>query len=200
MTVNGRSFFALVVLCLASAWTWAHPTPSAVPTRWELNFEPGDLRLFYDPVDQSSYWYFTYTITNRTGRSQIWAPRIVLFTDAGEIMPSGTGVPRRIVDDLLDLLGNPLLMNQFEVIGPILQGREHAKEGLAVWPAERLDVTEIKLFISGLSGETARVSHPGTGEEVLLRKTLERTYLVPGNAGHRGSRPLDFQEQRWIFR
>ncbi len=200
MTATVRSILVLALVGLVTAWSSAHPTPSSVPIRWELNFTPGELRLYYDEVDQRSYWYFTYMVTNRTGAEQIWAPRLTLFTDAGQIINSGSNVPTRIVDDLLDVLGNPLLLNQFEVIGPILQGREHAKEGLAVWPADRLDLTEVKLFISGLSGETARVVHPKTGDEVLLRKTLERTYHVPGNAGHRGSRPLDFQEQRWIFR
>jgi hypothetical protein len=195
LTATGMLFLVAVLSGATS-----YPTPSAVPVRWELNFTPGELRLFTDAATERNYWYFTYMVENRTGRDQTWAPRFHLMTDAGEIMASGDGVSMDITNAILDMLGNELLMNQFEVIGDLLQGREHAKEGLVVWPARHLNVTEISLFISGISGETARVIDPLTGEEHLLRKTLQRSYLVPGNPTARGSRPLEMTEQRWIFR
>lgn len=178
----------------------AFPKPAAVPHRWELRFEPGHLRLYLDEARGDAYWYFTYMVTNRTGDDQLWAPTFTLFTDAGEILSSGRGVPAAIAEDLMQLLGNELLESQNEVIGEILHGREHAKEGLAIWPARNLEVNELSLFIAGTSGETAKVKNPVSGEDVLLRKTLQRDYLIPGDAPARGSKPVDLIRQQWVMR
>lgn len=195
------SLFALALLFVADAIAQeAYPEPRAAPMRWELHFIPGDLRVYVDPVEQKPYWYFTYTVENRTGEEQIWAPRFVLYTDVGELMRSGTDVPTRVTHDVIDMLGDELLMNQNEVIGEIRQGREHARDGVVIWPLGKSRVTEISLFISGISGETAEVTNPITGEKMLLRKTLQREYVVPGNPIARGSRPVRFLDDRWIFR
>lgn len=188
----------LAVLCVSVAMSY--PTPSAYPIRWELEFQPGDVRLYVDELENEAYWYFTYTVINRTGRDQTWAPNFVLFTDAGAIRRSGENVPARITEEIYDMLGNELIETQYEILGEILQGREHAKEGLVIWPAGEQSITEMSLFIAGISGETARVTNPLTGEIKLLRKTLQRDYSVPGNPRARGSKPAELTEQRWIFR
>lgn len=195
------SIVAIAAALLAAAGAAvAYPKPAPVPTRWELDFSPGDLRLYVDPATGQTYWFFTYTVTNRTGKDQLWAPSFVLFTDAGEILPAGRDVPTRVTEQLLDLMGNEFLEDQNSIIGTLLQGREHAKEGLVVWPARKLDVTEISLFIAGISGETARVINPINGNEIILRKTLQRDYLVPGNPVARGSDPLELVAESWILR
>ncbi len=189
---------------IAAGGTAGHPKPSSVPVRWELQFDAGALRLYVDRAGESaepvSYWYFTYTVTNRTGRDQVWAPQLVLFTDAGEIMVSGRGVPTRVTDGLKELLGNELLEGQNEIIGDIRHGREHAREGLVVWPARIVDVNEMSLFVAGISGETATVQNPVTGKLELLRKTLQRDYLVPGEVLPRGSEPVQLVRESWVMR
>ncbi len=187
-----------VLLVIGSAL--AYPKPAPLSPRWELEYEPGDLRLYVDPVQDQGYWYFVYQVTNRTGQDRIWAPSFTLFTDAGEIIASGRGVSSRVASDLKDLLGNELLENQNEIIGEIFHGRDHAREGLVVWPARKLDVNQISMFAAGLSGETARVYDPVTGEVVVLRKTLQRDYLVPGDVLPRGSAPIELVTQRWVMR
>ena len=199
-----RHLLSLVVALLAigtlTPTLLAPPRPSMVPLRWELKFDPGELRLYVDPVTNDAYWYFTYVVTNLTGQDQIWAPSLVLFTDAGEILASGRNVPERVTMRIREMLRNDLLETQFEVIGDILQGVEHAKDGLVVWPADRTDVNRMTLFVGGISGETARVMHPVTGDAVILRKTLAREYLIRGAALSRGSRPAEFQKQEWVMR
>jgi len=190
---------ALGALLMACA-VWAFPEPALVPYRWELDFQPGPLRLYVDPVDGTAWWYLTYEVINRTGDDQLWAPSFVLFTDAGEILVSGRDVPSGIEEDLCALLGNELMETQNEIIGEIFQGPEHAKEGVVVWPAQQTDVNELSLFIAGISGETARINNPLSGEEIILRKTLQRDYLIRGKALARGSRPLELMQQRWILR
>jgi len=187
-----------VLLVIGSAL--AYPKPAPIPPRWELEFQPGDLRLYVDPVEDQAYWYFAYVVTNRTGRGRIWAPSFVLFTDAGEILASGRGVASRVASDLQELLGNALLENQNEIIGEIFHGREHAKDGLVIWPARNLDVNEISMFVAGITGETAPVDDPVTGEVIVLRKTLQRDYLVPGDVLPRGSAPIDLVAERWVMR
>ena len=176
----------------------AHPTPAGVPYRWELQFDSGDLRLYIDPLQDKGYWYFTYRVTNRTGRVQVWAPSFTLFTDRGEILPAG--VSHRVTTDLLDMIGDPLLEDQFGILGNILHGREHAKDGLVVWPADLLNVNQISMFVAGISGETARERNPVTREQVILYKTLHREYLIRGDARMRGSEPVEEVAESWVMR
>ena len=193
------AFIAFAVFTTACA-IGAHPKPAPVPYRWELDFEAGDLRMYVDPSSRDAYWYFTYTVTNRTGKDQLWAPNMVVFTDTGDILQAGRDVPTQITEDLLKLLGNALMQDQNDIIGDILQGKENAKDGLVIWPARNTKVNELSLFIAGISGETARVKNPESGTEVILRKTLQRDYLIPGNAEARGNDPIDLVEQTWIMR
>ena len=199
--LDWRTALAGLAMLIMTAAVLAYPKPASVPYRWELNFEPGELRLYVDNTNGgTAYWYFAYKVTNRTGRDQVWAPSFTVFTDAGEIMLSGRSVPARVVDDICDLLGNTFLEAQNEVIGDLYHGREHAKEGLVVWPAQNTDINEISLFVAGISGETARVINPVTNEQVLLRKTLQRDYLIRGDALARGSKPAELVRQEWILR
>ena len=115
------------------------PRPSPFPVRWELDFAAGPLRLFVHPADGSSWWYFTYRVTNRTGRDQVWAPELVLFTDAGEILDAGNGVPTRVTESIRGLLRDELLETQSEIIGStgrdcktLSQRRAAKKKGVQV--------------------------------------------------------------------
>jgi len=179
---------------------FGYPKPAAVPYRWELTFEAGDLRMYRDAATGARYWYFTYTVTNRTGKDQLWAPSFVLFTDTGDVLQAGRNVPNNVSEDILKMLKNQFLEDQNQIIGELLQGKENAKEGVVVWPATNLEVNEISMFVAGISGETARVKSPVTGGEVILRKTLQRNYLVRGDAGQRGSEPVELVDETWILR
>jgi hypothetical protein len=187
------------VLTIAAAQA-DYPKPAPVPYRWELEFDAGPLRLYHDQSSDAHYWYFTYTVINRTGSDQLWAPKFTLYTDVGEIMDSGRDVSAQVVENLMSLLGNELLEDQNEAIGDLLQGKENAKEGLVIWPAKNLEVTELSLFVAGISGETARVKHPVNGQEIILRKSLQRDYIIRGSATARGSEPIELLEQRWVLR
>lgn len=189
---------AITLLTLAST-AKAFPTPRPFPVRWELDFEAGPMRLYVDEQGDT-FWYLTYYVENNTGDEQVWAPTFTLFTDDGRILRSGEGVPTRVEGAILDLLGDPLLQTQNMVIGDLFQGEQHAKEGLVVWPAENLDVTELSVFIAGISGETTAVTNPVTGNQVVMQKTLQRDYRIPGEPLARGNEPLEFLGQRWIMR
>ncbi|MFK7961420.1 MAG: hypothetical protein AB8G96_12950 [Phycisphaerales bacterium] len=179
----------------------APPKPSPFPVQWELEFEPGPMRLYVDPLNGDGYWYFTYQITNQTGQDRVWAPDLVLYSDAGEILESGRDVPNRVREAARQMLGNDLLELPSEIIGDLLRGRENAREGLAIWPADDLSVNELTLFIGGISGETARVRHPRTGQEFILRKTMVREYLIRGEALAYGDDPFELTiPPFWVMR
>jgi hypothetical protein len=191
---------ALLAVAMVAATAAAYPKPAAVPFRWELHFKPGDLRLFTDKEDGRSYWYMTYMVTNRTGKDQIWAPQFTLFTDAGEIMVSGREVSSRVTEIIKALMRNELLEEQNEIIGDLRHGRDHAREGLVIWPANDLKVNEMSVFIRGLSGESVRVMNPVTNDDVTVYKTLQRNYIIRGNATARGSQPVELDSESWIMR
>ena len=193
---------ALSALATAMSWSTATTATAAAPVAsvssqdWELGIAPGDLRLYVDPVDGRRYWYFTYTVTNLTERDLVFAPRIELFMDSGKILRSGRGVPSRTVGQLRKLLGNPLLEDQNRIIGDLRVGKENARTGIAVWPAENLDITELTLFFQGLSSDRKVVQHPGSGDPVSLYRTLRREYTVPGDPEKRGSQPLPLDSRK----
>jgi len=195
-----RVVSAAALFVLGGILAAAYPVPARIPTRWELTFAPGDLRLYVDDVSGRPYWYFTYKVVNNTGQDRYWAPRFTLFTDSGEIVASGERVPSYIETDLIALVNNPYLERQNQVIGRIFVGEENAIEGLVAWPAESLDVNELSIFIGGISGETAEVAHPITGEKEVLQKSLRRDYRIPGSAAARGDDPVEVVAHEWVMR
>ncbi|MCL4210795.1 MAG: hypothetical protein HRU76_09315 [Phycisphaeraceae bacterium] len=191
---------AMAVLAL-TAGALAYPKPARVPIRWELTFQPGPLRLYVDRAGGGqAYWYFTYKVTNLTGQDRFWAPRVTLFADTGEITDGGEGVPPSVEMSLIELLGNPFLQRQNQVIGKIFVGHDNAIEGLVVWPAHNLQATELSVFVSGISGETAEVNNPVTGQRIVLQKTLQRNYVVPGDPLSRRSTPVELASEDWVMR
>lgn len=157
---------------------------------WELDFRPGPLRLFTD-TNGDAYWYFTYKVVNRTGKERMWAPRFEFFSDKGEIKASGRSVPTEVTRSILGLLKNPLLEDQNQIIGELRIGEENAKDGVVIWPAKDLGVTEFTVFVTGASGKIRKVPDPRNGNPLVERWTLRFNYLVPGDPVARGSTPVE---------
>lgn len=158
---------------------------------WQLDFKPGALRLYIDPQTKTNYWYFTYKVVNRSTAERAWLPRFEFFSDRGEIKVSGQDVPSRVSEDILTLLGNPLLEDQNEILGDLLVGEENAKDGLVVWPAGDADINEMTVFVTGASGRVRKVVDTKTREMRSERWTLRFNYLLPGEALPRGSEPVN---------
>lgn len=153
----------------------------------DLDFKPTELRLFRDAESGRHYWYFIFEVVNKTGQDQRFAPRIELLTDEGRIVRQGDGVPGRVQKEIKAYLKNPLLEDQFEILGTVLQGEENARTGLVVFAADELDPTELVVFVQGLSRETRKTENPKTGEQVTLRKNTRIDYLVPGDPQPKGT-------------
>lgn len=186
----------------------AAPEPDPVPKRWQLEVTPGPLRVTFAQTSEGggAFVYFTYTVTNNTGKDLEFVPSFEMANDAGDIARSGVGVPPAVTERIANSLENPFLQNQVDILGPIQQGPENAKHGVVIWPLRSFDADEIRIFGAGFSGETEslQLKDPRSGEIVRLvfRKTLMLRFSSPGEirVGELGDRPFDVLEQRWIMR
>ncbi|GAB4384921.1 MAG: hypothetical protein Kow0022_09030 [Phycisphaerales bacterium] len=184
---------------------WA-PEPDPIPTHWELNFEPGPLRIVHleTSAGPRDYFYLTYRVENHTGKDQVFAPSFDLVTKEGAIRRSGRDVPAEVTEKILAMLRNPLLEDQISILGNILQGVENARDGLVIWPVDDLETDSISIFVAGLSGENkpymAVDAATGRNKRVMLRKTLMLNYDTPGSLAGRGAEPLELVEQKWVMR
>ncbi len=184
----------------------AAPEPDPVPNRWQLDLDVGPLRVANVMSDDGlqPYFFLTYTVTNHAGEDLLFAPSWELATDNGEILPAGRDVPREVTLALLDRFDNPLLEDQLNILGRLLQGRENAREGLVVWPARDLRVDEVNVYAAGFSGEFKMYEveqDDGSMRRYVLRKTFNLRYAVGGELAPVRSEELTLGERpRWIMR
>jgi len=196
---------AFAVLCIVPAIAPAAPEPAPVATRWEFTFENGPLRLAWIDTGEGPrpYYYLTYRVTNYWGSDLLFAPDVQLVSDTGEIQRSGQGVSAAVTQKVLDMLDNPLIESQINILSTVLEGPEHARDGVVIWPARDLDVDDVTVYFGGLSGEfNAYIVGRETDDphRYTLRKTLMLRYSTPGELANRGSRPLELVEERWVMR
>lgn len=183
----------------------AAPEPRPVPTRWEFTFEGGPLRLAWVDTDEGlqPYFYLTYRITNFWGNDLLFAPDVTLVTSNSEVLRSGRGVSGAVTAEIMNRLRNPLLESQIDIVSTVLEGPEHARDGVVIWPATALNVDEVTIYFAGLSGEYESYTVGRGGNDphrYSLRKTMMMRFATPGDIDQQGSRPFDLIEQRWVMR
>jgi hypothetical protein len=186
----------------------AAPEPSPVPKRWQLDVKASPIRLVYVKASDGQpkpYFYMTYTVTNTTSADiETFAPSFDLATDGGQVVRSGRDVPFNVTQEISQQLANPLLEDQIGIVGRLLRGEENAKDGLVIWAAPTLHLSELTVYAAGFSGETATedVPNPQTNkiERKVLRKTLSMKYRVEGDLTAHAPTPLEPFETRWIMR
>ncbi len=202
----GAAALALSALTGLGAAIGMGPEPDPIPRRWELTIEPGPLR--YASIDTGeglkSYFYFTYTVTNTSGKDMLFTPSFDLADDKGHVLRSGRDVPAAVTRELLERLDNKMLEDQISIVGMLLQGEGNAKEGLVVWPAPTLHFSELELYGAGFSGETKSIdvtdAKTGKPTKVTLRKTLMLRYQPNGEIQQPGAKPFPMIEKRWVMR
>ncbi|MCA9312289.1 MAG: hypothetical protein KDA21_13830 [Phycisphaerales bacterium] len=194
----------LMVFGAAPTGLLAAPEPEPVPRRWQLDVEPGELHVTVVnlPSGPQAYFYLPYMVTNNSGEDVYFAPTFNLYTpDDGSLVRSGRGIPREVTEHVLAELRNELVQDDIRVQGLLLQGREYAREGVAIWPANNLKVDDILIFATGFSGETRRIVRPDNGETQILRKTLMLQHYVPGDIDPTRREPIArMGDGRWILR
>lgn len=198
------SMIALLGATLGNT-AFAAPEPSPVAITWEFTFDRGPLRLAWVDDGQGSrpYFFLTYRVTNYSGTDLLFAPDVALMTDNTTVLHSGRDVPTAVTNAILEELDNPLVESQIDIVSTVLEGKEHARDGVLIWPADQLDVDEVTVFFAGLSGEFESYvvgRETDNPQRYTLRKTLMLRYATPGEFGDQGARPFELIEERWVMR
>jgi hypothetical protein len=158
--------------------------PSRVPISWELSFKHGTLERAVVPVDgkDQTYWFMRYTVTNNSGRDILFTPSFEIVAESGVASSAIKNVPAPVFAKIKSLYNNSFLLSPINVDGKLLQGEDNAKDSVAIFPALDPESRNFKIFVMGLSGETSEVVDPISKKQVLLQKTLELDYNLPGQA------------------
>ena len=158
--------------------------PSRVPVSWELTIKHGTLERIIVPIDgkDQTYWFMRYTVVNNSGRDILFTPSFEILAESGAAIGALQIVPAPVFEKIKALYKNPLLLSPTNIDGKLLQGEDNAKDGVAIFPALDAEARNFQVFIMGLSGETSEVLNPTTKKPVILQKTLELDYNLPGQA------------------
>jgi hypothetical protein len=198
----------------------SYPKPLTVPQQWQFEIELGDFRPIAvrlpDKKEDQIFWYLRYTVTNRSGEDRIFVPEVILYTDTGEVTRAGKQTPLAVFDKIKALYNDPLMKAPSAMTGKLLQGEDNAKGSVAIWPDFDPNAGKVSVFFCGLSGETVSVKLPAPitvvepdwrGEEhtvtkdtLLLVKTLELQYAIPGEKAARRFLAPKLVKQQWVMR
>jgi len=200
-------------LVVAANLCMAAPEPAIVqgPGQWtvEVKFEqPQQLVLPWGGNGAARYWYTILSVTNRTNQDVGFYPRCELMTDTFQIVPAGRNVPPVVFERIKQRHQSryPLLETLERADNRILQGEDNAKDIAVIWRDFDTQATGFKVFITGLSNETAVVNHPvavdsaGAPVKVFLRKTLELDYAMRGDPTLRDSVEVVYKDKAWVMR
>jgi hypothetical protein len=210
-----RFFYGILgIWAIIACVSLAAPEPAIVPPpgQWTLDMEftnPMEITLpFGSDKKPLKFWYLIITLTNNTGKDVDFYPKCDLMTDSFQIVPAGKFVSTVLFDQIKKRHKSryPFLELLDQAGTKILQGEDNAKDIAVIWPDFDVKATGVKLFITGLSNETATVNYPilkhemGEPLKVFLRKTLELNYSLRSDPALRTSASFEFQGKRWIMR
>jgi hypothetical protein len=190
----------------------AAPAPAILqgPGLWTVNVTFEHPRQIVMPWGggERGFWYLIVTLTNRTGQDVDFYPQCDLMTDTFELVPAGQGVPPAVFELIKQrhAAAYPFLERLDQVESRLLQGEDNAKDIAIIWRDFDLQATSFKIFIGGLSNETAAVRCPvaigdaGQPVEVFLRKTLQLDYTLQGDPTLRSAVQVEYTGQSWVMR
>lgn len=185
---------------LATSLALGVPRPSAVPMDWELDFKFQDLKRIQVCVPGQRprvYWYMIYTVTNNTGQDVVFHPEFSLVTNTLQVLPAMVDVDPEVLTAIKNEYSAtyPWLEHPNKVVGKLLQGKDNARDAVAIWPDFDPKASLIDVFVGGLSGEIVAVPNPlfvpgKAGSETMpsrfvLRKTLQIHYSLPTDPANR---------------
>ena len=207
--VYGTLLFFSLITCVS----FAAPEPAIIPgpRDWTLDvtFEhPEQIVVRTEQGKSLRFWYTIVTLTNESGRDVDFFPNCELMADTFHILPAGKSTPTGVFEGIKRRHQRkyPFLEALDKAGNKMLEGEDNAKDIAVIWPDFDEKVKNIKVFISGLSNETAAIDHPvakdagGKAVKVYLRKTLELSYSVSGDPALRSYAKLSYKGKRWIMR
>jgi len=209
-----KSLFSgiLAVWATVTCVSFAAPEPAIVPRpgEWtvDITFEHPEQILLQRVDMPERFWYTVITLTNNTDQDVDFYPKCELMTDTFQIIPAGKNVPPAVFQLIRTRHQSkyPFLEALEKASNKVLQGKDHAKDLAIIWPDFDTQATAVKVFITGLSNETAVIDHPiekdeaGQPVKVFLRKTLELTYDLQGDPAVRPYLKVAYKGLRWVMR
>jgi hypothetical protein len=189
----------------------AYPEPSPYPISWELDFQHSAPKRIVVEVPGSrvpeAFWYMTYTVTNNTDREQVFLPVFEMLTQEGEVIRSDRNIPARVFNAVKQRERLRFLEPFHAIGGDLRLGEDQARDGVAIWREPTPRMGQFSIFVSGLSGETARVldsqGKPVMNEDdrpMLLRKTLKLNYHIRGDEVFPGEDEVHENPREWVMR
>lgn len=208
-----------IMMTIATDQAQTAPRPALIPTEWEVDIKverPQPIKVYLTGrAKPKLFWYLRYTLTNNEREDiENFNPTFDMYTETGQILRSGAGVPLSVFNAIKKHHNDPLLKR--DTNGKLLRGSDNAKKGVAIWPDFDPDAGRFDVFVSGLSGETATVILPkpimvwkrdAVGQKVQVKtaklqlsKTLRITCTVSGEAAERIRSHVKMTSQTWIMR
>jgi hypothetical protein len=201
----------MVCLLLVLPASADFPKPSPYPITWELKFDYETPRRLVMDVPGSTvpkaYWYLTYTVTNESDKEQVFLPLFEMLAKDGRVIRSDRHIPAAVFERIRQREGKRFMEPFTTIGGEIRIGEDEARDGVAIWEEPTSRMGTFTLFISGLSGETA-IAKDGAGREIkdsdgkpmILRKTLQLDFEIPGDESHPGEALIKQTGQQWVMR
>jgi hypothetical protein len=210
------SWAVSIVALLCVGLGGAVPEPALVPEEdvWqlevELHGEPQQVLVTMPGEDQPQrFWYLLYSVYNNTGNDVDFYPQFDLFTDTFKLYRAGVKSRQVVFEAIRQAYAKtiPLLESEDMITGRILQGQDNARDSVAIFEEFDPNATSVKIFMAGFSNETVRIDAPSEiggdingPRSLLLRKSLQLSYQVPGDRFNPGNRVMLYRGRQWIMR
>ncbi|HEV2294802.1 MAG TPA: hypothetical protein VGR35_13185 [Tepidisphaeraceae bacterium] len=187
-----------------------YPKPSPYPITWELKFKHSEpKRIVVDLPGQApqAFWYMMYTVINNTDQSRTFLPVFEMLTDDGTVIRSDRNIPYKVFEQIKAREKSKYLEHFTQIGGEVRIGEDEARDGVAIWKEPMAEMGSFAIFVTGLSGETARLKDAegnemkdAKGEPIILRKTLQMNYHVRGDEVYPGLDEVNRRSEQWIMR
>lgn len=214
-----RVIVALLAACLLFAMGGSvaragkHPEPSLypLPNAWYLSFKYGTpKRIVVDAPGlnvPTAFWYLTYTVTNNTGHEIDFLPVFEMLNEDGKVRRSDDNIPIGVFNAIKKTEGDDLLVRAAQIAGPLHQGEDQAKDGVAIWEEPTPRMGHFTIFVGGLSDEFVLATdndgkpiNGADGKQIVLRKTLQLDYVIYGDEVKPELDEVHFLGEKWIMR
>jgi hypothetical protein len=195
--------FLLPSLLLSAAARADHPKPSTFPVAWELDFQHEKPQRIVVQTESDTvakaFWYVKYTVTNKTDTEQTFLPMFELLTEDGRVIRSDKNISPKVFEQIKKTEHGKFLIAPLQVGGELRLGEDEAKESVAIWEEPTPEMGSFSIFVTGLSGENARIKDPN-GKNVILRKTRQLNYLIRGDEFYPGEDEVNANPEAWVMR
>src|SRR5258706_10622148 len=153
----------------------------------------------------------TFTVANLSREEHLFLPRFELLGNDGQVYRSDNNIPLVVLETIRIKEHNARIEGLNDIAGQLRVGEDQAREGVAIWREPNPRMGRFSIFVAGASGESVilkdakgnPVEHTnpeGHKEPLVLWKTLDLDYLMPGDEKNPGNDVIELVEQQWIMR